>query len=97
MVPCPKCGAAMRADAVRTAIWIDERLFIVEDIPAQVCGACLEQFYDEDTTEVLRRLTESGFTSAQPTREIAVPIFSLAGLIVRPALAPENEGAVTDY
>ncbi len=87
----------MRAETVKTAIWLDIRLFVVEDIPAQVCGACMEQFYDEDTTEALRRLTEGGFTSALPTREVAVPIFSLEGLIVRPVPSPDPEGVVVDY
>ena len=96
-VPCPRCGAAMRAETVNTALWLEDRLFVVQDIPAQVCGTCVEQFYDEHTTEALRRLTESGFTSARPTREITVPIFSLEGLIVRPAQSPDSEDVVVDY
>jgi YgiT-type zinc finger domain-containing protein len=82
-VPCPRCGQALRADVVKTAIWRDDRLFVVEDIPAQVCDGCMEQFYDEATTEALRRLTGEGFASAAATREIVVPIYSLAGLILR--------------
>lgn len=77
MEPCPRCGEAMAAATVKTAIWREERLFVVEDIPAQVCGGCMEQFYDEETTDKLRRLTEDGFASATPKREIVVPIFSL--------------------
>ena len=48
-VPCPRCGGDMREETVKTAIWRDERLFVVEDIPAQVCGSCMEQFYDDET------------------------------------------------
>jgi len=93
--PCPRCGAAMRADTVRTAIWIQERLVVVEDIPAQVCDACMEQFYDDDTTDALRRLTEEGFASATPKREVVVPIFSLEGRIIRPV--PSEEDLYVDY
>lgn len=67
----------MRPAVVRTAIWRGERMFVVEDIPAQVCDDCVEQFYDEETTDVLRRLTEEGFASATPRREMVVPIYSL--------------------
>jgi len=80
----------MRADTVRTAIWMQERLVVVEDIPAHVCDACMEQFYDDDTTDALRRLTEEGFASATPKRELLVPIFSLEGRIIRPARSEDD-------
>jgi YgiT-type zinc finger domain-containing protein len=80
----------MRADTVKTAIWLKERLIVVEDIPAQVCDACMEQFYDDDTTDALRRLTEEGFASATPTRELVVPIFSLQGRITRRVISEED-------
>jgi YgiT-type zinc finger domain-containing protein len=71
----------MHPATVKTAIWREDRIFVVEDIPAQVCDSCVEQFYDEDTTNVLRRLTEEGFSSVQPVREVLVPVFSLEGHI----------------
>ena len=45
---CTNCGGAdvRRAD-VRSAFWHDDRLVVVEDIPALLCGACGEQFYDD--------------------------------------------------
>ena len=57
--------------------------FLVEDIPALVCDSCMEQFYDEETTEALRRLTEAASSSLEPEREIVVPVFSLEGRIRR--------------
>ena len=90
-VECPRCGAEMRPSVVKTAIWIEERVFIVEDIPAQVCDACVEQFYDEDVTEAIRRLTEQGFPSTEAKREIMVPVFSIEGRVIprRPATPEE--------
>jgi YgiT-type zinc finger domain-containing protein len=78
-VECPHCGKAMRADLVKTTIWKGDRLFVVEDIPAQVCDACVEQYYDEETTDVLRRLTEDGFPAVEAKGEILVPVFTLKG------------------
>jgi YgiT-type zinc finger domain-containing protein len=77
-VPCPRCEHAMRPGVVKTAIWQDERLFIVEDVPAQVCDVCVEQFYDDLVTDALRTLTEKAFSSETPDRELVVPVFSLA-------------------
>jgi YgiT-type zinc finger domain-containing protein len=92
---CPRCGGAMRPDTVKTAIWLKDRLVVVEDIPAQVCDACMEQFYDDDTTDALRRLTEEGFATATPKREVVVPIFSLEGRIMR--RTPSEEDLYVDY
>lgn len=72
----------MHAATVKTAVWCGDRLFVAEDIPAQVCDSCMEQFYDEETTEALRRLTEA-FATTEPKREMVVPIFSLEGMIRR--------------
>jgi YgiT-type zinc finger domain-containing protein len=96
VISCPKCGQAMRPATVKTAIWRDDHLFVVEDIPAQVCDSCMDQFYDDDTTEALRRLTEEGFTSIQPEREALVPIFSLKSRIRRRAPSSSDELPV-DY
>lgn len=90
-VPCPKCDQPMRSGVVKTAIWAMERVFIVEDIPAQVCDSCVEQFYDEQTTDALRRLTEKGFPRAEAQREILVPVFSLSALLAERAASPEDE------
>ena len=90
---CPRCGEPLAAQTVRTAIWQGERLAVVEDIPAFVCSGCLEQFYDDDVSDALRRLTEHGLPSDDAVREISVPVFSLEGRLRRRAVA---EGADVD-
>ena len=49
----------------------------------------------EETTDTLRRLTESGFSSLEPKREILVPVFSLDGQIRR--REPSQEEVCSDY
>ena len=89
--PCPRCGGTLSATTVRTTIWQGDRVAIVEDIPAHVCEACLEQFYDDAVSEALRRLAENGFPAARADREITVPVFSLTGHIQsRPALPDDT-------
>ena len=75
----------MRAD-----IWQGDRLIVVEDIPACVCGSCGEQFYSEPVADALRRLVQEGLKSAKPKREIPVPVYSLEGRIVE-AEPPSEE------
>lgn len=80
----------MVARTMRTAIWQGDRVAIVEDIPAHVCGSCMEQFYDDDVSDALRRLTEEGFPVEAADREILVPVFSLEGRIRARKAVPED-------
>ena len=85
----------MHPEAVKTAIWRDERLFVIEDIPAQVCDGCMEQFYDEETTNALRRVVEEDGGGVPAKREIVVQVFSLDGRIVR--RVPSADDLYQDY
>jgi len=89
---CPHCQHPTVSATVRTAIWMGDRLVVVEDVPAQVCQGCSDQFYDDDVSRALRRLAEDGFPAAQAAREITVPVFSLDGRIVRRADNPADDG-----
>ena len=95
-VICPRCGGPAQLATVKTAIWRGDRLYVIEDIPAQVCNTCMDQFYDEDTSDALRRLTEEDFASVQPKRELMVPIYSLEGQI-RKRVIREGEVDFADY
>ena len=87
---CPRCQAALAAKTVRTTIWQGDRVAIVEDIPAHVCNSCMEQFYDDDVSDALRRLAEDGFPAEAAVREIRVPVFSLQGRIRTRKSPPED-------
>lgn len=88
--PCPRCGESMTATTVRTTFWHDDRPAIVEDIPATVCGTCMEQFYDEDVSEALRRLAEDGFPADAADKTVEVPVFSLKGRVRRRVAIPDG-------
>ena len=87
---CPHCRAPLTASLVRTAIWRGDDVALVEDIPALVCASCAEQFYDDDVSEALRRLSESGFPKEEAARTIEVPVFSMKGRIRKRKELPED-------
>jgi YgiT-type zinc finger domain-containing protein len=78
---CPRCNEPLQERTTRSAIWQGDRLAVVEGIPALVCWPCAEQYYDDDVSEALRRLNESGFPEAEAVRTISVPVFTLEGRI----------------
>jgi hypothetical protein len=61
---------------VRSAFFHEDRLVLVEDIPALVCSDCKEQFYDDRTVVVLDLLRGEGFPAESAQEEIRVPVFS---------------------
>ncbi|MGP1677303.1 MAG: YgiT-type zinc finger protein [Burkholderiales bacterium] len=74
---CTNCGSAnLRVGEVRSAFWQDDRLVVVEGIPAIVCGACAEQFYDDTTVVGLDLLRGEGFPAEKARAELRVPVFS---------------------
>jgi YgiT-type zinc finger domain-containing protein len=75
---------------VRTAFWREDQPAIVEDIPAFVCSNCLEQYYDDDVSEALRRLAEEGFPVEAARTQILVPVFSLESRVRLRAPLPDD-------
>jgi YgiT-type zinc finger domain-containing protein len=75
---------------VRSAFWRDDRPAIVEDIPAFVCRSCLEQYYDDDVSEALRRLAEEGFPPDAARTQVLVPVFSLESRLRRREPMPDD-------
>lgn len=76
---CPQCESTrLRRHLVKSAFWHDDQLILVEDIPAIVCEACGERFYDDATATVLDLMQGDGFPAGQATRHLSVPVFSFA-------------------
>jgi len=76
-VACANCGSVnVSIRHVRSAFWQDDRLVVVQDIPALVCGACAEQFYDDATVIGLDLLRGDGFPAEEARTELRVPVFS---------------------
>lgn len=86
---CESCGGTTKSDVVSLSLWTDHGLVVIEDVPAEVCDACGEQFYDDATQSRLRILASGGFARKDAVREIAVPVYSLAG-VASPAVPVED-------
>lgn len=74
---CSSCGGAdTRLGRVRSAFWHDDRLVVVEDIPAMVCAGCGAQSFDDTAVVVLDLLRGEGFPAEKARGELKVPVFS---------------------
>jgi YgiT-type zinc finger domain-containing protein len=83
---CPGCGGSNIGMAkVRSAFFHEDRLVVIEDIPALVCAGCNEQFYDDHTVVVLDLLRGDGFPAESAREEIRVPVFSFGDRLMAEA------------
>lgn len=81
---CEQCGGQdIHSDLVRSAFWHEDRLVVVEDIPALVCGNCREQFFDDATVMLIDLLRGEDFPPDRARSELRVPVFSLRDRIRR--------------
>lgn len=77
VVPCPSCGdSSTHMARVRSALWQEDRLVVIEDIPALVCESCGERFYDDNTVVILDLMRGDGFPEDRARGELRVPVFS---------------------
>jgi YgiT-type zinc finger domain-containing protein len=76
---CPQCGSTrLHETLVKSAFWQDERLVVVDNIPAVVCEACGERLYDDATVTALDLMQGDGFQPDDAQGHMHVPIFSFA-------------------
>lgn len=81
---CEQCGSTdIRSDLVRSAFWHEDRLVVIEDVPALVCGACHEQFFDDSTVMLIDLLRGDGFPPGKARSVLRVPVFSLNDRVPR--------------
>lgn len=74
---CTSCGGTdVRRTEVRSAFWHDDRLVVVEELPALQCGSCGEQFFADEAVVVLDLLRGDGFQESKARTTITVPVFS---------------------
>jgi YgiT-type zinc finger domain-containing protein len=59
MMLCEFCGGETVNKKVRKIHWFQERLYIVDDVEAEVCRECGERYYHATTLDAIDQLLES--------------------------------------
>ena len=60
MMICEFCGGETVGKKVRKIHWFQGKLYIVDDVDAQVCRECGERYYHATTLDAIDQLLESG-------------------------------------
>jgi len=57
---CEFCGGETIKRKVRKVHWFQNRLYIIDDVEAEVCKECGERYYHAKTLDAIDNLLESG-------------------------------------
>ena len=73
---CKYCACDTNEDVIKAAFWTNIGLILIEDIPAQLCEGCGEQFFEEEITQRIQQVIKNPVAKAK--RQIRVPAYSLS-------------------
>ena len=72
---CVLCGGEIKKTTVTFSYEEDNRYFLVEHIPAEVCERCGEKTYSPEVTTELLKFAKDKF---RPVKKLEVPVFDYA-------------------
>lgn len=73
---CEVCGRGERSDQrIRYTLPLDDKLLVVDNVPAIVCDCCGEVTLSPAVTE---RLQQTAWESRKPTRVIETEVYDFA-------------------
>lgn len=72
---CSVCGSKLREEKITYTQKIGKKFFIVENVSAQVCPQCGEQYLAPETVDAIQNLIESKKT---PPKIQEVPVYYLS-------------------
>lgn len=75
MKRCPFCGGELKRETVTYPQAYQGKIYILENIPAEVCSQCGEVLLRPGVLEEMQQRIWSGET---PNRTIPVPVYDLA-------------------
>ncbi len=70
---CSVCGAQLKEKKIAYTQELEGKVYVVSDVPAQVCPQCGEQYLSPDTVDRIQGVIEKGEQGkTKPVRQIPV-------------------------
>lgn len=75
MRDCYFCGGKTKKQFVVYSKWHKSELIAIENVPAEVCEQCGEQYFSPKTVKDLQKII---WSKKKPAKTINIPLFDLA-------------------
>ena len=69
---CEFCSGETVKKRVRKIHWFQKKLYIIDDVPAEVCRECGERYYHATTLDTIDQLLESGHPIVKEQLQVQV-------------------------
>ncbi len=69
---CEFCGGETVSKKVRKIHWFQHKLYIIDDVKAEVCQECGERYYHATTLDAIDQLLESGYPVVKEQFQVQV-------------------------
>lgn len=69
---CEFCSGETVKKRVRKIHWFQKKLYIIDDVPAEVCRECGERYYHATTLDAIDQLLESGHPIVKEQLQVQV-------------------------
>jgi len=73
---CSICGAKLITKTIKYTQELDGKIYVVENVPAQVCFQCGEVYLSPDTVDALQKIINKG----KAKEVISVPVYRFPAL-----------------
>ena len=74
---CDICAGTRAFSLITYTIFYHDKPVIIENVPAEVCQQCGEQFFEPETVEQLQKIV---WSKKKPKRTIKTPVYDLIAL-----------------
>jgi YgiT-type zinc finger domain-containing protein len=71
---CALCGGTLEATTIDHEVKRGTHLYLFQNVPAKICGACREIWIDEEVLEQIDQLIETGV----PVRKVETPVYDFS-------------------
>ena len=78
-LPCSFCDGELEDKLVQHPYRWHSKIYVFENVPAQVCRQCGEKYFDAKVVEAMERTV---LKKAKPKRTMRVPVFAFGELAV---------------
>ena len=69
---CEFCGGETVSKKGRKIHWFQHKLYIIDDVEAEVCQECGERYYHATTLDAIDQLLESGYPVVKEQLQVQV-------------------------
>jgi YgiT-type zinc finger domain-containing protein len=70
---CSVCGGRLKATRIVYTQVIGDKIYIIEEVPAEVCEQCGEEYLSPDTVDAIQAAIEE----TEPIKKVLVPVYQL--------------------